>query len=248
VKKILIFGVVIAALMIGMILPGAVGAANVAAECCPPCDDECPSGVAAKCPAPCEVECPPSVAAKCPAPCEVKCPPSVAAKCPAPCEVKCPPTCPSSPCCECTRTPGFWKTHLAFTDHVFGGSIDLGWKQCDSIEDVMGMLWANKAKDCDGSKRDKLNKARVICSYQALAAHLNSGLCNGAPLPLSWCTIKTILSGDDICDIQALYETLSAYNESGDECEIVCCPCCPDYNPATPQAAKSIAYIGIADP
>jgi hypothetical protein len=199
-KKILILGAAIAALMIGMTLPGVVGAANVAAECCPPCDDECP-----------------------------------------------PP-----PCCECTRTPGFWKTHMAFTDHVFTahceGSIDLGWQTCDSIEDVMGMLWANKAKDCDGSKRDKLNKARVICSYQAVAAYLNNELSCGATLPLSWCTIKTILSGCNICDIQALYETLSAYNESGDECEIVCCPCAPAYNPATPQAAKSIAYIGIADP
>lgn len=202
-KRILIFGLVIAALMIGMILPGAVGAANVSAECCSPCEVECPS------------ECPPP------------------------------------PCCECTRTPGFWKTHLAFTDHVFtahcGSSIDLGWETCDSINDVMGMLWANKAKDCDGGKRDKLNKARVICSYQAVAAYLNHELPCGAALPLSWCTIKTILGGCDICEIQALYDTLCAYNESGDECEIVCCPCAPAYNPATPRAAKAIAYIGIAD-
>ena len=43
-----------------------------------------------------------------------------------------------------TRTPGFWKTHCVYTEHVLdvhcGGSINLGWVNLTDINDVLGVL------------------------------------------------------------------------------------------------------------
>jgi len=154
------------------------------------------------------------------------------------------------PCGEATRTLGFWKTHYAYTSHVFtnhldGETIDLGWTQLQTADHVIGMLWANVARESTGAKRSELCQARVIASHQAVAAILNSGLENGAPLPMDWDEIKDILSGSDIAAIKALGEQLDYYNNSGDNVDIV------DSNgyalmSATPQLGKSID-VSIAD-
>ncbi len=104
-----------------------------------------------------------------------------------------------------TRTLGFWKTHLGFTTFIFETylgdppSIDLGWKNVTSIDDLMGIFWANVAKNADGSKRSNLCKAKVQASWQTLAAILNSSMPGGAPLPASLTPsdIADILGGDD---------------------------------------------------
>ena len=153
-----------------------------------------------------------------------------------------------------TRTPGFWKTHYDYTTHVVtvhlsvyeGVYIDLGWKKLSSTADVLGMLWTDKAKNSDGSRRDKLCQARVITSFQAVAAILNSGLTNGAPLPVSLSYIQDTLKGNDIGAIQILGETLDAYNNSGDDIAIV------DNDgyiikPANPGEAKISANLAIAN-
>lgn len=151
---------------------------------------------------------------------------------------------------DATRTPGFWQTHYDYTKHVFnehlGGTINLGWKTLDSEGDVFGMLWANNAHESDGSRRDKLCQARVTVSFQAVAAILNSGLDNGAPLPVSLADIAAILAGTDIKAIRALGETLDAYNNSGVDVYIV--DDCPyPVLPADPDAAKEAADIIVAD-
>jgi len=151
---------------------------------------------------------------------------------------------------EATRTPGFWQTHYDYTIHVFevhlGGVIDLGWKKLDSPADVFGMFWADVSRHSDGTKRSKLCQARVITSFQAVAAILNSGLSNGAPLPVSKTEIAEILGGTDIGKIRALGETLDAYNNSGDDVAIF-----DDDGtavaPADPKAAKAAADTTIAD-
>jgi uncharacterized repeat protein (TIGR01451 family) len=153
-----------------------------------------------------------------------------------------------------TRTPGFWKTHYDYTNHLLtvhlsvyeGVYIDLGWKTLNTPEDVFGMLWADKAKNSDGSRRDKLCQARVIASYQVVAAILNSGLSNGAPLPVSLSYIQDTLKGKNIDAIRALGETLDAYNNSGDDIAIV------DNDgytvkPADPGEAKTSANLAIAN-
>jgi uncharacterized repeat protein (TIGR01451 family) len=151
---------------------------------------------------------------------------------------------------DATRTPGFWKTHYDFTKHIFnehlGGTINLGWKTLNSEGDVFGMFWASKARDSDGNKRDKLCQSRVTTSFQALAAILNTGLDNGATLPVSLADIATILAGADIKAIKALGETLDVYNNSGDDVDIV--DDCPyPVLPADPNAAGEAADITIAD-
>ena len=137
--------------------------------------------------------------------------------------------------------------------HVFGvlhlgGSIDLGWVVLNGEEDVFGMFWANTAKDSDGDKRDDLNKARVKASYQALSAIFNTGLTNGAPLPmgLTLADIASILGGTDIDAIDALHGILGAYNSSGDYIPIEDADGYPIMS-ADPKAAKDVADFTIAD-
>jgi len=152
-------------------------------------------------------------------------------------------------CGEATRTIGFWKTHYQYSAHVYtdhlGETMDLGWVQLDSVEDVMGMLWADVAKNSTGAKRDKLCQARASASQQAVAAILNSALVNGASLPVSLAEIASTLGGTDIDAIRSLGEDLDGYNNSGDNIDIVD-PDGYEYMSATPQAGQSID-TSIAD-
>jgi hypothetical protein len=124
-----------------------------------------------------------------------------------------------------TRTPGFWKTHVEYAEHIFnvhcGGLIDLGWVVVDSNEDIFGVFWANKSRNTNGSRRSALCRARMHASFHALAAILNSCLDNGAPLPKTPTEITAILGGTNRSAIIALAGQLGAYNESGDEVPIV---------------------------
>jgi hypothetical protein len=149
-----------------------------------------------------------------------------------------------------TRTLGFWKTHCIYAQHVFevhcGGPFDLGWIQITSIEDMMGVFYANVAKNSDGSMRSDLCKARINPSWQAIAALLNNCLHNGAPLPVSPAEIAAILGGTDIIAIRQLGDLLDNYNNSGDDVAIV------DldgyiWGSATPKACRAEANIAFAD-
>jgi len=166
-----------------------------------------------------------------------------------------------------TRTQGFWATHLNFTMGIFNSMdsdltdpdnivIDLGWKKITNINELMGIFWANNAKESTGEKRDPLCQARMIASQQALAAILNTGLANGANL-LSWLkthgyptatnayeTIATILAGGEVDAIRTLGGVLGAYNESGDN---VALPLGTVTGRANPQGAKEVAQISFAD-
>ena len=152
-----------------------------------------------------------------------------------------------------TRTLGFWKTHLDFTTYIFDNhlgeppSIDLGWKQVDSMSDMMGIFWANVAKNSDGSKRNALCKARVQASWQAMAAILNSSMPGGSPLPggVTLGSIKDTLGGTDVGAIKALALQLDTYNKSGDDVALD-----PNLLPtgnADPNGARDIADIPFAN-
>jgi uncharacterized repeat protein (TIGR01451 family) len=156
-----------------------------------------------------------------------------------------------------TRTPGFWQTHLDYTCHVFedhlGGTINLGWRTLDTCEEVFGMFWANNAHDSDGDRRSKLCQARVIGSFQLLAAILNTGLDNGAVVPIDPVTgldiitaMQNALAGNNIKEIKRIQGLLDAYNNSGDDIAII------DNDGtlqgrADPNGAKEIADYTIAD-
>jgi len=140
-----------------------------------------------------------------------------------------------------TRTPGFWKTHTTFAEHVLlnhcGGVLDLGFVQLDSIDEICAYFWANKANNTDGSKRTKLCQARMHAAFQAIAALLNNCVPSGGGIPVDLAEIATILGGTDIAAIQALASELGAYNESGDDVALID----PDGPPgsATPQECKA---------
>ena len=162
---------------------------------------------------------------------------------------------------EATRTQGFWATHLDFTTYVFNrytgnpdddnpatpGYIDLGWRQITNINDLMGIFWANNAKNSDGSPRSDLCKARETASNQALAAILNSAMPGGAPLPAGYnlAQIAAILGGTNVVAIGDLNDDLTDYNEGGDLEALD--PSLPPTGSANPQMAKAIANIGFAD-
>jgi hypothetical protein len=112
---------------------------------------------------------------------------------------------------------------------------------------MMGIFWANIAKNSDGSKRNALCKARVQASWQAIAAILNSSMPGGAPLPsgVTLDSIKNTLGGTNIGAIKALASQLDAYNNSGDD--IALDPSLLPTGKADPNGARDIAVIPFAD-
>ena len=161
-----------------------------------------------------------------------------------------------------TRTPGFWATHLAYTTHVFedhlGGEIDVGWTKLTDIGDVMGALWANPASTSSGAKRSRLSQAKIIATNQLVAAILNTGLDNGAPVPQvsymggTWSVITAMqdaLKASDRATILSLSGVLDTYNNSGDFVPLqdVHFTGGAFWNPATPQAAKAAADYAKED-
>jgi hypothetical protein len=98
-----------------------------------------------------------------------------------------------------TRTQGFWATHLDFTTYVFThftppdadnstGYINLGYPlaggntaNVTDMHKLMGIFWANNAKNSDSLKRTQLGQARETTANQALAAILNSAMPGGKP-------------------------------------------------------------------
>lgn len=149
-----------------------------------------------------------------------------------------------------TRTLGFWKTHCEYTEHIFcthcGGAINLGWVNLTCINDVLGILFANPAKDASGAKRSALCQARVIASKQAVAALLNNCLDNGATLPVTPAEIATILGGTNKTAIKQLGALLDTYNNSGDDVAII------DndgflFGNATPKDCAASANLGAAN-
>jgi uncharacterized repeat protein (TIGR01451 family) len=156
-----------------------------------------------------------------------------------------------------TRTPGFWQTHFTYTCHVFtdhlGGTINLGWRTLDTCSEVFGMFWAANAKESDGTRRTQLCQARVIGSFQLLAAILNSGLDNGAGVPIDPVTgldiitaMQNALAGTNIQEIKRIQGLLDTYNNSGDNIAIIDNDGTTQGN-ANPRFAKASADITIAD-
>ena len=173
-----------------------------------------------------------------------------------------------------TRTQGFWATHLDFTTYVFNkytgnppdgnestpGYIDLGWlPPITNINDLMGVFWANNAKNSNGSARDPNKKLEPLCqaretaSNQALAAILNSSIPGGAALPAGYnlSQIASILHGNNITAIQKLNSDLDTFNNSGEGFAFdSSLPPTGRANPNDPKTytgAKNIANIPFAD-
>jgi len=154
-----------------------------------------------------------------------------------------------------TRTPGYWRTHLDYTKHVFedylSENIDLGWRYIDNIPDLMGIFWSVPGHNSDIWKktenwdRDPLCQARFKTSWQALAAVLNSALPNGAPLPVLLEDIQSTLCSTDNETIHDLGELLNEYNESFDDNPIDDCDFLDIMNDTCPK--KCLEKQGLVD-
>jgi len=147
-----------------------------------------------------------------------------------------------------TRTVGFWKTHVAFTEHVFndylGSNIDICWREIYTMSELMGVFWANTAQNSDNTTRSELCKARVKTSRQALAAILNSALPNGAHLPVTIDDIQDILCDTDVDAINDLGTILDIHNNTYDDVPI---QDNTGIGGADPAWAQSIANLPFAD-
>ena len=127
-----------------------------------------------------------------------------------------------------TRTWGFWKTHLYLVQYIFldGGYLTLpidfgvwgsnGPRQVNTVCDYMGLMWCNQSNNTTGTKRTKIDAARIHTAHQALAAIMNASMPNGASLPVSLTYIADTLSGSNEKAIRDLGSLLAAYNESGE--------------------------------
>jgi hypothetical protein len=124
-----------------------------------------------------------------------------------------------------TRTPGFWKTHYYIAEYVFNNcpdtdpNLDLGWTHVENIDEMMAIFWAQKAK------LNKLCKARLQASFHFMAAVLNDCMPGGLDFEsftgLTKQGVADILGGCDEGAITGLIEDLGAYNEFGDDVEVV---------------------------
>jgi hypothetical protein len=131
-----------------------------------------------------------------------------------------------------TRTWGFWKTHLALVQWMYGqgiwSSIDMGtWNNytggnqthiINSVCRYMGLMWSDQSKDYNGRARYAIDVLRIHLAHQALAAIMNSLMPGGAPLPggLTLASIAAILSSNDSAAMNMTASMLDTYNGSGE--------------------------------
>ncbi len=131
-----------------------------------------------------------------------------------------------------TRTHGFWLAHPELTAHVLeehlAGSIDCGPLLLTSSEGVLGALAADPKRDSSGEKRDRLGRARVLCTRQLVAVVLSQALSNAAPVPLDPVTgvdlvtaARSALNSSDAEECLRLSELLDAYLQAHCEEELV---------------------------
>jgi uncharacterized repeat protein (TIGR01451 family) len=124
-----------------------------------------------------------------------------------------------------TRTPGFWKTHYYIAEYVFDNcpdtdpNLDLGWTHVENIDEMMAIFWAKKAG------MNKLCQARLQASFHFMAAVLNDCMPDGLDFEsftgLTKQGVADILGGCDEGAIKDLIGDLAAYNEEGDDVEVV---------------------------
>jgi hypothetical protein len=189
--------------------------------------------------------------------------------------------CVDAPPDGATRTIGFWRTHLSFTRQVLAtrplpsaavtngtsplgvnsgsGALLNGWLKLSaggkftlkSVNDVMGIFWANNAQNSNGKKRSLICQARITTGKQLLGAILNQGFGNAKPLPQVGSTdlISAALIAMDsssATNIRTFGTLLDEYNNGGDATTIVI-PGDLTIGKADPTGARSLARIAAGD-
>jgi hypothetical protein len=156
-----------------------------------------------------------------------------------------------------TRTQGFWATHWQLSQAVwFGGTVGnhtfpglsvanqklclgLTGHECyiNTTGKLMGGFWSNVAKTTDGTKRSKLDQARMQLLQQLLAAILNNAAFGSSPSGMSIAQAKAYFCTGTLDQVKAAQAAMAAFNESGDGGQFT-----PGIS-ADPKTAKSIANL-----
>jgi hypothetical protein len=150
-----------------------------------------------------------------------------------------------------SRTPGYWKTHSYMAkcmfDMCYPDGIDFGWTDVNDVNELMAVFHASKAKV------NKICQARLQLSFHMGAAILNDCLPNGLPFATTGETFEGLAAIMAGCDVAAITEKIGivgAYNEEGDDVEIIwpggMCEGLPAYN-ATPKVSKEWAEASSVD-
>jgi hypothetical protein len=118
-----------------------------------------------------------------------------------------------------TRTPGFYKTHIAALEMCLAeGEIDLGFITIETLPDALGLLWGTPAKFSSGAKRSELDRARFILGRHTLVGFCNLRLFDSAPSPSNLLADAVeALAGTDCKLMLELAEQVDDFNNSGDD-------------------------------
>jgi len=127
----------------------------------------------------------------------------------------------SPPAGLATRTPGYWATHVPFTEYVFdnqlGGHIQIG--SCLTLndhDDLLGGFWSSIPQTSTGGHRSDIDQARMQLMQQLIAGILNNAADGSTPSG-----ITLAQAGKDFCTGSAAtilndVGILDNFNNSGD--------------------------------
>jgi hypothetical protein len=133
-----------------------------------------------------------------------------------------------------TRTQGFWATHTPLAEiawfggtafgHTFPGVANVAGigdtlicgRSITTLDELMGAFWSNIAKTSDGTKRSKIDQARMQLLQQLIAAELNASAFGAVPSVGSFAAWETALCSGNLSAIKTALSQAASFNESGD--------------------------------
>jgi methionine-rich copper-binding protein CopC len=131
-----------------------------------------------------------------------------------------PPPPPPPPEGGATRTPGFYKTHVAALEMCLAdGAIELGFVSIETVEEALGLLWSTPSKFADSSMpRSSLDRARFILGRHTLVGVCNQRLFGTEPSPSDLLDqAVAALAGQSCTLMLELAKDVDDFNNSGDD-------------------------------
>jgi hypothetical protein len=122
-----------------------------------------------------------------------------------------------------TRTPGYWKIHLAQSNDVWadvvasGNQIQCGEFNVNSTAKLMGGFWSSNTFETDRERRSPLDQARMQLAFHLEAAILNDEAFGSSPdsFGTSLAAAKAAFCGNDRDAMLSAKDDLDAFNNSG---------------------------------
>jgi hypothetical protein len=128
-------------------------------------------------------------------------------------------SCPAVVTCEppqtgngATRTIGYYKTHSKVLEACVAGGVNLGYTTVASLDDALGLLWA------EPSAFTGVAKARLLLGRQLLVAMCNEKLFGAVPADsVLESDALAALTGTDCAAMKGLATSVDAFNNSNDD-------------------------------